>query len=382
MSLSVSETEAARSPRPPQGPENESQKNISASPPFIPLNTAAFSIARRVIAASFAGQLVLAAGLVFLAAKYAATAVDIYTAVAALLVVLGAAGLVARTLRRSFDPLADMAGRANEISVKNWKLNAHSGANIPQELLPLVEAVDAALVRLQTAYRRQRDFTSDAAHELKTSVAIVKSALQLLLQRPRTQREYQIGLEELQEDCARVEGLLGRMLRLARIEQMAEIGNHASHAPVDLAATCGAAVSHIRAMAEERGIQVQLETFGPVSVMGEAEDLELIWTNLLENAVQNSSPDSTVSMRVVRGAGGTVQVSVQDSGPGIAPADLPHIFERFRRGEAAPARSACGFGLGLAICKALAGAYGGKIEASNLPEQGAEFRVSLPISRG
>ncbi len=103
--------------------------------------------------------------------------------------------------------------------------------------------------------------------------------------------------------------------------------------------------------------------------------------NLLENAVQNSPPGSAVTMRLQQGPGATAQVSVRDSGPGIAPADLPHIFERFRRGQSDPARSTCGFGLGLAICKAVVGAYGGTIEAANLPDRGAEFRVNLPVSR-
>jgi signal transduction histidine kinase len=108
------------------------------------------------------------------------------------------------------------------------------------------------------------------------------------------------------------------------------------------------------------------------------EDLELIWLNLLENAVQYSPEDSTVTLHVRRNGGPMVEISVVDSGPGIPPAELPHIFERFHRGDPSRARSTGGFGLGLAICKALVDAYNGTIEAINLPGQGTQMRVQLP----
>ncbi|MBZ5660505.1 MAG: HAMP domain-containing histidine kinase [Acidobacteriia bacterium] len=381
MSLSLSEPETARSAREPKGSDSETRNIAPSETPSSAANEKSFSIAHRVALAALAGQVVFAAALVLVAARYAGADVAIYAGAAALLWLILANAFVIRTVRRSLDPLRDLAERANQISAKNWKLGASAGAGLPQELLPLAESVDAALSRLQTAFRRQGDFTSDAAHELKTSVAIVKSALQLLLHRPRTQREYQIGLEELLEDCARLENLLERMLRLSRIEQMAEGGARPKRASVDLAATCEAAVSRIHAMAEERGVTLQLEASASFSLPADPEDLELIWMNLLENAVQNSPPGSAVKMRLQQGSDAMAQVSVMDSGAGIAPADLPHIFERFRRGESAPARSACGSGLGLAICKAVVGAYGGTIEAANLPGQGAEFRVNLPVSR-
>jgi two-component system OmpR family sensor kinase len=85
-----------------------------------------------------------------------------------------------------------------------------------------------------------------------------------------------------------------------------------------------------------------------------------------------------VTLRVKRNGGGMAEISVADSGPGIPPAEMPHIFQRFHRGDPSRARSTGGFGLGLAICKALTEMYGGRIEATNLPTCGAEVRVSLP----
>src|SRR6202030_3076074 len=94
--------------------------------------------------------------------------------------------------------------------------------------------------------------------------------------------------------------------------------------------------------------------------------------------VQYSPSGSTVKVRVQYSDGATAQVSVVDSGPGIPVQELPYIFERFRRSDPSRARSTGGFGLGLAICKALVGAYGGRIEAINRPERGTAIRVSFP----
>ncbi len=136
---------------------------------------------------------------------------------------------------------------------------------------------------------------------------------------------------------------------------------------MDLSSTCEAALARVHALAEQRHVALNFESSASIVLLADPEDLELIWINLLENAVQNSPAGSTVKMRVRLGADAMAQIAVLDSGPGIAPADLPHIFERFRRGDSAPERSNSGFGLGLAICKALVDAYGGTIEAMNLP---------------
>ena len=282
------------------------------------------------------------------------------------------------SVRRGLAPLHELAAQANTISVRNWNFSAPPGDSLATELSPFVHAIEAVLARLKESFRQQRDFTNDAAHELKTSVAIVKSTLQSLLHRPRTQQDYETELEDLLEDCARLEDLLGRMLRLARIEQLAENGVPPKPATTELTSTCEAAISRIRMVAEERNIVLEFESPPAVYLLADPEDLELIWLNLLENAVQYSPEGSTVTLRVRQNGGAMVEVSVVDSGPGIPPAELPHIFERFHRGDPSRARSTGGFGLGLAICKALVDAYCGTIEATNLPGQGTQMRVQLP----
>jgi signal transduction histidine kinase len=283
------------------------------------------------------------------------------------------------SIRRGLDPLHELAERAGAISVRNWDFRPSPGAMLAKELSPLASAMATVLGRLKESFRQQRDFTNDAAHELKTSVAILKSTMQSLVHRPRTTREYELGLEGALEDCARLEDLIERMLRLARIEQLTENGPPRAHALTELTSTCEAAIARIHTLAEDRNVLLEFEGSGSIPIHADPEDLELIWLNLLENAVQYSPPGSKVLVRVNANGGALAEVSVLDSGPGIPVSELPHIFERFRRADVSRARSTGGFGLGLAICKALVDAYGGTIEAINLPGQGTEVRVHLPV---
>jgi signal transduction histidine kinase len=306
------------------------------------------------------------------------THLALYVAGTSLLMLLAASGLAVWGVRRGLEPLRELAAQASAISVRNWNFRPPPPGAIASELAPLAGAIGTVLDRLRDSFRQQRDFTSDAAHELKTSVAILKSTLQSLLHRPRAEQEYRDGLEALLEDCGRLEDLLDRMLRLARIEQWAENGTPREVGTAELSSTCEAAILRMQRMADARNIGLELISPLAVRLRADPKDLELIWVNLLENAVQYGPVGSKVAVRIQRdGAAGT-SVSVEDSGPGVEPKELPYIFERFRRGDPSRARSTGGFGLGLAICKALVEAYGGRIEAINRPERGTAIRVSFP----
>ena len=148
----------------------------------------------------------------------------LYVGLTSLLLLLLANLFAITSVHRGLEPLHDLADQASLISVHHWDFRPSSRSKLASELAPLARAIETVLIRLKESFRRQRDFTHDSAHELKTSVTIVKSTLQSLLHRPRTQREYELGLEGVLEDCARLEDLLERMLRLARIEQLTENG--------------------------------------------------------------------------------------------------------------------------------------------------------------
>jgi signal transduction histidine kinase len=322
---------------------------------------------------------------------YAATTEEIdrrltalgFTIGAASIALLGVASLLAAwSVRRDLRPLRDLANLAEAVSVKNWTFQPSLAAQETAELAPLTRAIESVLARLHDAFRQQSDFISDAAHELKTSVAIVKSTLQTLLQKPRPEEEYRRGLARLLEDCERLEDLLARMLRLARVEQWAETGAMRKIGVTELTSTCEAAIARMQSVAAARGVEMELKGGAPISVCADPEDLELVWVNLLENAVRYSSAGSRVRMEIENGDRADARVSVVDSGPGIPPEQLPKVFERFHRGDASRSRETGGFGLGLAICKAITEAYGGSIEASNSPTGGARFVVQLPHATG
>ena len=211
-------------------------------------------------------------------------------------------------------------------------------------------------------------------------MAIIKSGAQVLLQNPRSAEEYRAGVEGLLGDCDRLESLVERILRLARTEQWAEEGRRENIGTTELVATCEAAISRVAALAYAKQVNIRLESESRIQLRADPDDLELIWLNLLDNAVRHSESGSQVEMKVETPNVNIVSVFVEDTGEGIVPADVAHIFERFRRGETARIRHSGGFGLGLAICKAIVEAYGGQIELSSVAGKGTSVRVELPLS--
>jgi signal transduction histidine kinase len=297
------------------------------------------------------------------------------------LLLLALTGLLAAwAIRRGLWPLRDLAGEAAGISVKNWNFRPPQAALDAPELAPLAQAIETVLGKLELAFVQQREFLADAAHELKTSVAILKSTFQSLLQKPRSPHEYRAGLLDLMGDVDRLEELLNRMLRLARAEQQAADGGPQTLDVADLASTCEMAVARIKALAAARGVEVQMSNEGGGEVHADGDDLELVWVNLLENAIQHSPPASVVRLQFQR-EGDSACVKVQDWGTGIAPEDLPYIFERFRRGDRSRSRETGGFGLGLAIAKAIVETYGGSIRAESKLHEGTCVWVRLPLSK-
>jgi signal transduction histidine kinase len=318
---------------------------------------------------------------------YAAPTMDIPQGLGALAASIGGASLLVLlptllvgswSVRRRLLPLRELAAEARGVSVRHWDFNPSSDARQLAELEPLIAAIETSLDGLKRAFKRQREFVGDAAHELKTAHAILKSSLQLTLNRNRTGDEYRAALLELSGDSDRLEELLNRMLRLARVEQWAADGIQRALEPTDIAYTCEMAVARIAALANGRTVKVLFTNDNTAQIQADSADLELVWINLLENAVQHSSAGSEVAIHL-QVLEDTAHVYVEDAGPGIAQADLPHIFERFRRGDPSRSRTTGGFGLGLAIAKSVIEAYEGTIRAESKLGQGTRISVTLPL---
>jgi len=298
------------------------------------------------------------------------------------LLLLGATVLLALWgIRRGLLPLQELAAQAGLVSTHNWELHLPDDAQQIEELRPLTQSMTTMLARLQHSFDQQREFLGNAAHELKTPVAVLKSTLQSLLQRPRASEEYRAGLEHSLEDLERLEQLLQWMLRLARAEQWAHGALRRDLQIIDITATCEEAVERVRHLAESRNTTVHLSKNGPVSFRADPEDLQLVWINLLENAVRYGPEGGSVEVAVIRENSGPARIVFEDHGAGIALADLPHVFERFYRGDPSRTRTTGGFGLGLAIAKALVEAYGGTITADSAPGKGTRMTVELPVGQ-
>lgn len=303
--------------------------------------------------------------------------VGLYLSAAGLVVLGVIAWLTVWSVRRSVSPLRELAAQADGINARHWIFEAPISARATRELAPLTAALEMVVTRLHDSFASQRRFTSDLAHELKTHVAIIKSSLQVLQRQPRSGEEYREGVGDLLGDCERLEALVERMLRLARIEQLAEDRRRPDAPPADATLTCQTAIARVEALAGSKNVYVELAGETQSQVAADPEDLELVWLNLLENAVRHSAAGGRVGMSL-RETPGAIEVTVTDYGSGIATSDLPHVFERFRRGNGDPADASHGFGLGLAICKAIVEGYGGSIELASAVGQGTRVRVLLP----
>ncbi len=308
-------------------------------------------------------------------------AVEFY-ALGSLLLLLVTGPLIAWLLQRALAPLRDLASQAAEVSANSWHFIAPPEARSTPELAPLTLALESVLDRLERAFRQQRQFVSDSAHELKTAVAVIKSSLQLLELRPRSIPEYQAGLERCLADTARLEELTGQMLTLARVESAEPPAPGPDHgaAPACSARECiERSLHHLDTVAALRSVRLDrtLDLPDAAAVALDPEDCFILVTNLLLNAIQHSPAHREVQLHCSQ-RGAHLHLSVSDYGEGIPPDVLPHVFERFYRGDPSRNRATGGAGLGLAISKAIVDRAGGDIALSSRPGEGTTVTVRLP----
>jgi signal transduction histidine kinase len=276
-------------------------------------------------------------------------------------------------VRRSITPLYQLAGEASTIAANSWRFAPSEQARSVEELEPLVTALEGVIQRLERSFSQQRVFVSDAAHELKTSVAVVKSSIQLLSMKERTSAEYQAGLERCQMDCTRMEELVQRMLTLAMVEE-----GDLKHPVVEEVAVMPVVrevMDELATTAELRGVRLQCSGDEAVRAAITPDRWKTVCTELLQNAIQHSPQGEAVAVEAAV-EGDMVTVVVRNAGEPIAVEMLPHLFDRFYRGDPSRARSTGGTGLGLAICKAMVEHAGGRISVRH--GEGVEVQVDLP----
>lgn len=277
-------------------------------------------------------------------------------------------------LRRLLFPLKELAAEAAGVSARSFEFDAPASAMKTRELRPLAEALTATIGRLKEALQGQHRFVSDAAHELKTAVAVERSTVQLLAMRQRSAEEYADGLRRALEDNERVEQLVSRMLTLGRFEERGV----RTDVSIDLSESARKTVEALRPWSEARGVAIAVEMEERVRVGMAMDAAETLVSNLVMNAVQHSSRGGVVRV-VVRVDSARAVLRVADEGAGIAPESLPHIFERFYREDRSRSRETGGAGLGLAICKSVVEGAGGTIAVESAVGRGTVVTASFAV---
>lgn len=275
---------------------------------------------------------------------------------------------------RALRPIAEISTAAQEIAAGDLakRINA---SETESELGQLATVLNSTFARLEAAFAQQKQFTADAAHELRTPVSVILTQIQSTLNKDRTGSEYRETLEACQRAAQRMRRLIESLLELARLDAGQDV---LKRMPFDLAKTVGDCVELVRPLAEQRKIKLTTE-LAAAPTLGDTERVAQVVTNLLGNAVQHTPEGSAVRITTQLDGGATL-LTVADNGPGIAAEHLPHIFDRFYRGDAARTTALGSTGLGLAISKAIVEAQGGSIEVESAPGRGATFRVRLPAA--
>jgi signal transduction histidine kinase len=280
-------------------------------------------------------------------------------------------------------PLTDFAHQADLIEADGAQFEEPAGSVRSTELVPLARALQSLVARLQQAFRRERRFLSDAAHELKTAVTIQKSTLQLLEQGKASEEELHEGIARALEDTSRTESLVANMLLLASIDYSQRSKRNAAvdnESPLRLNESLQHAIDQLVPMAKMKSVSVVFDSSCDLRVRASEYELNQLWINLLENSIQHSPLGGEVKVEIGSIEGSVCCILIADAGSGISIEDLPHVFERFYRSDRSRSRLTGGFGLGLSIAKAVVEKNHGAIQIKSMPQAGTMVEVRLPAA--
>ncbi|MGP3959275.1 sensor histidine kinase [Nonomuraea sp. 3N208] len=305
-----------------------------------------------------------------------------------ILLILGVVGIT--IVRRSMRPLGQIERTAEAIAggqlgrrVPDGDARTEVGrlAKSLNGMLAQIEAAFAARSASETAARRSEDrmrqFVGDASHELRTPLTSIRGFAEYARQNPGADPAEL--MQRVEKAAGRMSLLVDDLLLLARVDQQRPLQMR----PVDMLALAADAVQDARILAPDRLIKLDVVGGAALIVSGDEVRLRQVISNLVTNAIVHTDAGSPIIVRVGAGTD-KVFLEVVDSGPGLTPEQVEHVFERFYRADSARSRRRSaedrGSGLGLAIVRALVRAHGGTVTVDSSPERGSTFRVELPLA--
>lgn len=267
------------------------------------------------------------------------------------------------TLQRGLRPLREVSAAAALVGPVQPGARLPTEA-LPREVAPIVHAVNDALSRLEQALLAQRRFLGEAAHAMRTPVAVLTARLDLLDDAP--------GIDALRHDTDRIARLVGQLLQMARLDGLPlDVSQY-----VELRTVAVEAIASLVPLGLRAGLTIGLQEHAPeVAVEGNKAALVLATTNLIENALAHAPAGTEVELMI----GEPATITVLDRGPGVPRHLREQIFRRFERG---PSPRGAGIGLGLAIVAEIATAHGGSVDITDRPGGGAAFTLTLKSARG
>ncbi len=287
------------------------------------------------------------------------------------LIVIVAGGSGYFLAARALAPIDKITRTARQISAEDLSARL----NLPEtddEVGRLVATFDSMLARLDDAFRRERQFTADASHELRTPLSAVQTIIGSTLARRRAPAEYEQALIDLGQEAGRMRTLTEGLLHLARHDATRQ---PAKFERVNLSILLKDVADSLRPLAEDKGLQlIDHVPDNGLTLMGDSDGLIRLFVNLLDNAIKYTE-QGFITLSAKPKDDELLAVTISDTGVGITPEHLPHIFDRFYRVD--ESRSKEGIGLGLAIALNVAHAHGGKIAVESKAGKGTTFVVQL-----
>jgi two-component system, OmpR family, sensor kinase len=272
---------------------------------------------------------------------------------------------------RSLRPLLEISNGLAAIKPRELNRRLHVLSR-DAEVTRLADAINGLLERVERAAEAERRFAADAAHELRTPLTLLRSGIELALNRPRSAAAYAEALNMALRDTIALGIMADELLALTRLDQERAVAVE----PIDWPTLIKDVIATIKPLADAKHLILSTQLAQPTMIEGNRNHLRRLLNNLIANALEFTPEYGRIEISL-QAHDSRVVLSISDNGSGIAETDLPFIFDRFFRGRG---RREMGSGLGLSLCREITKLHGGELTAANRVGGGAEFRVVLPLA--